>query len=171
MSPLVRTVLISLLYALTTSGLSPPQLYKTENVSALANRTFDYVIVGGGTAGLTIAARLSEQANVSVAVIEAGGNYELDHGNLSTVPAYWSQGAGTAVPHPDLNVYWGFKTVPQTVCLSYRARNDYVDVWTVIKSFLHLPKRKDAGRVLCRQYIVLPTVSFQTQYPSHGSFH
>lgn len=33
---------------------------------------FDYVIVGGGTAGLTLAARLTEEANITVGVIEAG---------------------------------------------------------------------------------------------------
>lgn len=33
---------------------------------------FDYVVVGGGTAGLAVAARLSEDASVSVGVIEAG---------------------------------------------------------------------------------------------------
>ncbi len=33
---------------------------------------FDYVIVGGGTAGAVIAARLSENADTSVALIEAG---------------------------------------------------------------------------------------------------
>ena len=34
----------------------------------------DYIVVGGGTAGLTIANRLAE--NNTVAVIEAGGFYE-----------------------------------------------------------------------------------------------
>lgn len=51
------------------------------------NATFDYVIVGGGTAGLAIATRLAA-ANLSVAVIEAGGFYELDNSNLSVVPGY-----------------------------------------------------------------------------------
>jgi choline dehydrogenase len=41
-------------------------------------------VVGGGTAGLTLASRLSETA--SVAVIEAGGFYETDNGNMSVVP-------------------------------------------------------------------------------------
>ena len=36
------------------------------------NMTFDYVIVGGGNAGLAMAARLSEDASKSVAVVEAG---------------------------------------------------------------------------------------------------
>lgn len=45
------------------------------------NGTFDYVVVGGGTAGLAIAARLAENSSVSVAVVEAGGFYQMDNGN------------------------------------------------------------------------------------------
>lgn len=36
------------------------------------SKVFDYVIIGGGTAGLTIAARLTEDPAIQVAVLEAG---------------------------------------------------------------------------------------------------
>lgn len=45
--------------------------------SKRGDATFDYVIVGGGTAGLTMAARLSEDSGTTVAVIEAGSFYEV----------------------------------------------------------------------------------------------
>lgn len=36
--------------------------------------TYDYVIVGGGTAGIVLATRLSEDAAATVVVVEAGEN-------------------------------------------------------------------------------------------------
>lgn len=52
-----------------------PPLSKREVTSsgdALNGQTYDYVIVGGGLAGLTLANRLSANTSVTVAVIEAG---------------------------------------------------------------------------------------------------
>ncbi|TEY60588.1 hypothetical protein BOTCAL_0180g00200 [Botryotinia calthae] len=46
------------------------------------NATYDYVVVGGGNAGLTIAMRLAEAEAGSVAVIEAGTFYEISNGNF-----------------------------------------------------------------------------------------
>ena len=79
------------------------------------NRTFDYVIVGGGNAGLTLAARLSEDPRNLVAVIEAGSFYELTNGNLSQIPA--DDVSWTSKSPNDVNplVDWGFTTTPQAV--------------------------------------------------------
>ncbi|KAK8130906.1 GMC oxidoreductase [Apiospora sp. TS-2023a] len=76
------------------------------------NASFDYVVVGGGTAGLVVATRLAEGAK-SVAVIEAGGFYGADAGNLSTVPAYAVFGAGASPDDVLPGVDWGFVTTPQ----------------------------------------------------------
>ena len=36
-------------------------------------KKFDYLVLGGGSAGCTLASRLSENTNINVALIEAGG--------------------------------------------------------------------------------------------------
>ena len=43
---------------------------------------FDYVILGGGTAGLVVASRLSEDSQITVAVVEAG-NFERNTPNVT----------------------------------------------------------------------------------------
>lgn len=68
---------------------------------------FDYIVVGGGTAGATIAGRLSEDPSITVAVIEAGGE---GRGLLSTVPT------GILVTTPSTYKAidnWRFSSVPQ----------------------------------------------------------
>ncbi|KAI5362869.1 putative glucose-methanol-choline oxidoreductase, FAD/NAD(P)-binding domain superfamily [Septoria linicola] len=79
------------------------------------NVRFDYVVVGGGTAGLTIAYRLAENGRNSVAIVEAGGFYEQDNGNTSVVPAYCPQyGAITVESASQFPlVDWGFVTEPE----------------------------------------------------------
>ncbi|KAL4768503.1 putative choline dehydrogenase [Aspergillus nidulans var. acristatus] len=82
-------------------------------LAAPSDTVFDYVIVGGGTAGLTLASRLSENATVRVAIIEAGSFYELDTGNTSQIPSNAGLYNGKS---PDLTnplVEWGFMTTPQ----------------------------------------------------------
>jgi hypothetical protein len=44
----------------------------TCSVEEFSSTAFDYIVCGGGTAGLVIAARLSENPEVTVGVIEAG---------------------------------------------------------------------------------------------------
>ena len=65
---------------------------------------FDYIVVGGGSAGCVLAARLSEDAETSVALIEAG---PPDTNPLVHCPA------GIAVLAQTGWLNWGFETIPQ----------------------------------------------------------
>ena len=76
------------------------------------NASYDYVVVGAGTAGLALASRLSG-AGISVAVVEAGGFYEVDNGNLSVVPGYTTFYTGTAPSNYQPLIDWGISTTPQ----------------------------------------------------------
>lgn len=53
------------------------------SVEEFVGQDYDYVVVGGGTAGLCIAARLSEDPNVTVGVLEAGQNRMEDKSVLT----------------------------------------------------------------------------------------
>ena len=66
---------------------------------------FDYVIVGGGTAGLALANRLSEDTKVLVGVIEAGPAMLNDP--MILTPGLATQG----MYNPGSN--WMMKSVPQ----------------------------------------------------------
>jgi choline dehydrogenase-like flavoprotein len=65
---------------------------------------FDYVVVGGGSAGCVLAARLSEDPAVRVCLVEAG---PPDDSVLVNMPA------GVALILPTRIRNWAFKTVPQ----------------------------------------------------------
>ena len=65
---------------------------------------YDYIIVGGGTAGLVVACRLAEVAKYRVLVLEAGGNHYEDP--RINIPAGWSASLGSEAD-------WSFKTVSQ----------------------------------------------------------
>lgn len=79
------------------------------------NATYDYVIIGGGTAGLTVANRLTADPSVSVAVIEAGDFYEFANGNNSQVPAYASTFTGSNPVTKNTLLDWYMYTEPQKV--------------------------------------------------------
>ena len=82
-------------------------------INDFVDTPFDYVIVGGGTAGLVLAARLSEKKNVSVGVIEAGisrlGDPKVD---LPT-------GAALMLGNEDYD--WNFRSIPQVSFSPYPA--------------------------------------------------
>ncbi len=66
---------------------------------------FDYIIIGAGSAGCVLANRLTEDPNVTVALLEAGGQ---NTSVLVRMPA----GAGNLISTKSVH-NWGFETVPQ----------------------------------------------------------
>lgn len=69
------------------------------------HETFDYVVVGGGTAGVTVAARLAER-NFKVALVEAGNSYEL-RSPTAAIPGAASLGVGSS-PRSTTAIDWHF---------------------------------------------------------------
>lgn len=67
---------------------------------------FDYVIVGGGSGGATVAARLAEDASLRICLLEAGGQGD---NILIRAPA----GVVALVPGQTGVANWAFQTTPQ----------------------------------------------------------
>lgn len=65
---------------------------------------YDYVILGGGTCGLVVAARLSEDPSVRVAVIEAGNSVQFNPNVTNTTTFGLSLGTG---------IDWAYTSLPQ----------------------------------------------------------
>lgn len=65
---------------------------------------FDYIVIGGGSAGCVVASRLTEDPNISVCLLEAG---KADKSVLIHAPA------GVAAMVPNGIHSWHYNTVPQ----------------------------------------------------------
>lgn len=76
------------------------------DAKSIDGRHFDYVVLGGGTAGLVVAARLSEDPNVTVVVIEAG-DFENHNPNVTNTTV-------NGIAKADSSVNWNYYTAPQT---------------------------------------------------------
>lgn len=84
-----------------------------------------------------------------MAVIEAGGFYELDNGNVSQIPAFYAKNfnqtpvADTIQPLID----WAYITEPQVVCNTKPCRNiaDWHRVWQTVNSITPRAKHLAEG--------------------------
>ncbi|WP_176084572.1 GMC family oxidoreductase N-terminal domain-containing protein [Martelella sp. HB161492] len=67
------------------------------------SRGYDFIIIGGGSAGSVLAGRLSENPDVEVLLLEAGGSDRHPYYHLPAGFAKMTKGIGS----------WGWQTVPQ----------------------------------------------------------
>ncbi len=65
--------------------------------------SFDYIVVGAGTAGCVLAARLPQHPDARVLLLEAGGS---ERTRAMTVPNGWPENMGSRAD-------WGGSTAPQ----------------------------------------------------------
>ncbi|KIA75450.1 hypothetical protein HK57_00094 [Aspergillus ustus] len=79
--------------------------FPVSSIEDFTTTNFDFLIAGGGTAGLTIAARLTENPNVTVGVIEAG-KYKINDPLIDTPTAFLQ-----TFENPDYD--WCMYTSPQ----------------------------------------------------------
>ena len=79
----------------------------TQDASSTAElaEEYDFVIIGGGTAGLVVASRLTEDPDLRVLVIEAGQNRRKDP--RITIPGL------VLSTYSDPEYDWGFMSTPQ----------------------------------------------------------
>lgn len=121
MSPLFGTAALLLAQAISVYSAPAPKTHLAarhllgSSFGVPGNKTFDYVVVGGGNAGLAIAARLAEDPSNLVAIVEAGSFYEIDNGNLSQIPAEDIYFTGKDPKDTNPLIDWGFVTTPQEV--------------------------------------------------------
>lgn len=77
----------------------------TSSLEDFLAQTFDYLIIGGGTAGLVVASRLSANPDVKVGVIEAG-DAGFDDPNIT------NPGKVSAMLH-NPKYDWTYQSTPQ----------------------------------------------------------
>lgn len=122
--------------------------------STTENEKFDFIIVGGGTAGLVLANRLTLDPDISVLVLEAGADRLTD-------PKITIPGLATLM-YEDPDYDWAFATTPQ-VLTSYSSWLVLFFFWTLMKLTFYVRKgaavwktsqsftRKSRWRLQCHQ--------------------
>lgn len=95
------------------AGTNLPALCSIED---FLKHDYDFIIIGGGTAGLCVAARLTEVPNIHVGVLEAGPAHLNDP--MIMIPALYPKAIG------DSKYDWKHMTVPQ-VCHDIHLNSPY----------------------------------------------
>ncbi|TXT05958.1 hypothetical protein VHUM_03719 [Vanrija humicola] len=88
------------------------------DVSQVNGNAFDFIIAGGGLAGLALAGRLSEYSNQTVLVIEAGGDGS-DYADNINIPGY---SYINSLTRPGMPTDWQYQTVSQQSAGGVRKR-------------------------------------------------
>ncbi|KAJ0109074.1 hypothetical protein J7T55_002266 [Diaporthe amygdali] len=110
---------------------------------AVINRTYDYIVAGGGLTGLVVAARLTENLNTSVLIVEYGDfddrwdvaipyNARFLHTeDLFDIPSVPQKGLGNKSSGVRLGKTVGGGSTVNGMALSRGARTDY-DAWAAL---------------------------------------
>ncbi|UKZ49614.1 hypothetical protein TrVGV298_003861 [Trichoderma virens] len=75
------------------------------SINDFIRQSFDFLVIGGGTAGLVVASRLAQDGKYTVGVLEAGGT--ANGREDVQIPGYLAMSLGSEID-------WKFQTAPQT---------------------------------------------------------
>ncbi|KAL7951246.1 GMC oxidoreductase [Trichoderma barbatum] len=77
---------------------------QTVSIEGFIRQSFDFLVIGGGTAGLAVASRLAEDGQYTVGVLEAGGT--ANGRDDVEIPGHLARSIGS-------DIDWKFQTAPQ----------------------------------------------------------
>lgn len=155
---------------------------------------FDYVVVGGGSAGCVVASRLSEGPDVKVALIEAGGSHhspfiQIPFLTMATLPITIKNWHYKTVKQPQLNNRRGYQPRGKVLggssginaMIYIRGQQQDYDEWAKVSSeqwnfanVLKIYKKFEANQTIINEYHgkdgVLNVQNLTTASPASHAF-